>query len=46
MLIYLDTAIVIYAIEGGLPFRNRALARLATAQTLGDTLATSDLTRS
>ena len=45
MLIYLDTAIVIYAIEGVPAFRARALARLMTAHQAGDDLMTSDLTR-
>jgi predicted nucleic acid-binding protein len=45
MLIYLDTAIVIYAIEGLPAFRGRALARLLAAHNAGDDLVTSDLTR-
>ncbi|HEX4143642.1 MAG TPA: type II toxin-antitoxin system VapC family toxin [Pirellulales bacterium] len=46
MFIYLDTAIVIYAIEGVPAFRTRALARLLAAHHAGDDLVTSDLTRS
>jgi predicted nucleic acid-binding protein len=45
MLVYLDTAIVIYAIEGAPAFRNRAFARLQIAKNAGDDLVTSDLTR-
>jgi predicted nucleic acid-binding protein len=45
MLIYLDTAIVIYVIEGVPAFRGRALARLLAAHNAGDGLMTSDLTR-
>ena len=45
MLIYLDTVIVIYAIEGAQAFQQRAVARLATAKTAGDDISTSDLTR-
>ena len=45
MLIYLDTAIVIYAIEGKAPFKARAMSRLAAAKAAGDDLATSHLTR-
>jgi predicted nucleic acid-binding protein len=42
---YLDTVIVIYAIEGDANFRSRAHARLAIAGSDGDTATTSDLTR-
>jgi uncharacterized protein len=45
MLIYLDSVIVIYAVEGVPAFRARAIARLAAAESAGDDVATSDLTR-
>jgi uncharacterized protein len=45
MLIYLDTVIVIYAIEGIPALRTRALTRLQAAMNAGDDLVTSDLTR-
>lgn len=45
MLIYLDTVIVIYAIEGAPIFQSRAVARLALANATGDHLVTSHLTR-
>lgn len=45
MLIYLDTAIVIYVIEGNIAFKSRARARLAAAQMAGDHIASSHLTR-
>ena len=45
MLYYLDTVIVIYAIEGAPAFQARANARLAAANAAGDNVATSDLTR-
>ena len=45
MLIYLDTVIIIYAIEGKAPFKARAMNRLAAAKAAGDDLATSHLTR-
>jgi predicted nucleic acid-binding protein len=45
MLIYLDTVIVIYTIEGVPAFQARAVERLAAANAAGDSLATSDLTR-
>jgi predicted nucleic acid-binding protein len=45
MLVYLDSVIVIYAIEGAGPFQARARARLATLAAAGDQAAVSDLTR-
>jgi uncharacterized protein len=45
MLIYLDTVIVIYAIEGAPAFKACAVARLAAANATGDSIASSDLTR-
>jgi uncharacterized protein len=45
MLIYLDSVVVIYAVEGAPAFRARAIARLAAAKSAGDEIATSDLTR-
>lgn len=45
MLIYLDSAIVIYAIEADSASKLRALSRLAMAHQANENLATSDLTR-
>ncbi len=45
MLIYLDTAIVSYAIEGAPEFQARAMHRLGVAAAAADDIATSDLTR-
>ena len=47
MLIYLDSVIVIYRIDGDprCQVKTRATARLNAANAAGDTLATSDLTR-
>jgi predicted nucleic acid-binding protein len=45
MIVYLDTNIVIYAVEQGPIFGPKARSRLATAQAAGDTLMISDLTR-
>lgn len=45
MLIYLDSVIVIYAIDGDPAFMARATARLGAAMVAGDAFATSDLTR-
>jgi uncharacterized protein len=44
MLVYLDTVICIYAVEGALSFQARAKARLVTMRTVGDQPAISDLT--
>lgn len=44
MLSYLDSVIVIYAVEGLPPFRARALALLAALEASGDLVAVSDLT--
>jgi predicted nucleic acid-binding protein len=44
MLVYLDTVICIYAIEGLPSFQARARARLATMRAGGDQPAISDLT--
>ena len=44
MLIYLDTVICIYAVEGAPSFQARAKARLATLRTAGDQPTISDLT--
>ena len=43
-LIYLDTVIVIYAVEGSTPFQTRALARMLSLRGAGDKAAVSDLT--
>src|SRR5436309_1245844 len=45
VLIYLDSAIVIYAVENPTGFGPQARARLAAARAAGDELAVSDLTR-
>ncbi len=44
MLVYLDTVICIYAVEGLPSFQLRARARLALMQAAGDRPAVSDLT--
>lgn len=44
MLVYLDTVICIYAVEGAPAFQARARARLATLRSAGDQPAISDLT--
>ncbi len=46
MLCYLDTCIVIYAVEGQAPFQQRARNHLATLEAAGHSFAVSDLTRS
>jgi predicted nucleic acid-binding protein len=45
VIVYLDTNIVIYAVEGHPVFGPRVRVRLASAQVAGDTLMISDLTR-
>jgi predicted nucleic acid-binding protein len=44
MLVYLDTVICIYTVEGPPPFMARARARMAALLAAGDRLAVSDLT--
>jgi predicted nucleic acid-binding protein len=44
MLVYLDTVICIYAVEGAPSFQTRERARLATMRAAGDQPAISDLT--
>jgi predicted nucleic acid-binding protein len=44
MLVYLDTVICIYAVEGSPSFQTRARARLAVMRAAGDQPAISDLT--
>jgi len=44
MLVYLDSVICIYAVDGPLPFQARARARLATMRAAGDQPSISDLT--
>lgn len=44
MLIYLDSVIVIYLIEGPSPWRTRAENRLSELRAAGDRIAVSDLT--
>jgi hypothetical protein len=43
MLVYLDTVVCIYAVEGAPAFQVRARARLATMRAAGDRPAISDL---
>ena len=45
MLIYLDSVVVIYAVEGAPALQARAKARLSALHSAGDELATSDLSR-
>jgi predicted nucleic acid-binding protein len=45
MLVYLDSVIIIYAIEGKAPFRSRALTHLANLQSAGHGFAASALSR-
>jgi predicted nucleic acid-binding protein len=45
MILFLDTNVVIYVVEGNLTFAPKALTRLAAAQSAGDTFMVSDLTR-
>ncbi len=45
MRIYCDSVILIYYFEGAPVFKARAMARLATLWTAGDTVAVSDLVR-
>ncbi len=44
MLVYLDTVICVYAVEGAPPFQTRARTRLAAMRAAGDRPAISDLT--
>jgi len=44
MLVYLDTMICIYAVEGAPPFLAKARTRIAASRAAGDELAISDLT--
>lgn len=44
MMVYLDSVICIYAVEGAPSFQARARARLAAMKTAGDRPAISDLT--
>jgi uncharacterized protein len=44
MLVYLDSVICIYAVEGATSFQARALARLAAMRAAGDQPTVSDLT--
>jgi uncharacterized protein len=45
MVVYLDSVIVIYCVEGLPPFQARAQAHIASLRAAGDHLAFSDLTR-
>ena len=45
MIVYLDSMIVIYLVEGPDPFRTRASDRMAQLIAAGDQAAVSDLTR-
>jgi uncharacterized protein len=44
MLVYLDTVICIYAVEGSPSFQTRASSRFAAMRSIGDQPAISDLT--
>jgi predicted nucleic acid-binding protein len=43
--VYLDTCILIYAVEGQPPFQQRAQTQIATLQAAGHRFAVSDLTK-
>jgi predicted nucleic acid-binding protein len=45
MLCYLDTCVVIYAVEGHVPFQQRAQAHMAALEGAGERFLVSDLTR-
>jgi predicted nucleic acid-binding protein len=45
MILFLDSNIVIYVVEGNPAFAPKALLRLATAQSAGDSFMISDLTQ-
>ena len=45
MILFLDTNVVIYAVEGNPVFGPKAVQRMATAQAAGDSFMVSDLTR-
>lgn len=45
MILFLDTNIVIYVVEGNPAFAPKVVLRLAAAQSVGDTFMISDLTR-
>ncbi|MBY0232363.1 MAG: PIN domain-containing protein [Gemmataceae bacterium] len=45
MIVFLDSNIVIYSVEGNPLFAPRVIARFARAQAAGDTFMISDLTR-
>jgi predicted nucleic acid-binding protein len=45
MILFLDTNIVIYVVEGNLAYAPKAVLRLAAAQLAGDSFMISDLTR-
>ena len=45
MLVYLDTCIVIYAVEGQAPFQQRAQGPIAALEAAGDRFLIGDLTR-
>ena len=45
MILFLDTNIVIYVVEGNPAFAPKAVLRLAAAQSAGDSFMISDLTR-
>lgn len=45
MILFLDTNIVIYVVEGNPAFAPKAVLRLAAAQSAGDSFTVSDLTR-
>ena len=45
MLVYLDTCIVIYAVEGQAPFQQRAQSHIGALEVAGNRFIISDLTR-
>lgn len=45
MLFYLDTCIVIYAVEGQAPFKQRAQTHIAALEAAGNSFVLSELTR-
>lgn len=45
MLVYLDTCIVIHAVEGQIPFQQRARVHIAVREAAGERSLISDLSR-
>ena len=44
-MVYLDTCIAVYAVEGQPPFQQRAQAHITSLQAAGERFAVSDLTK-